>query len=331
MNTQVVNLIKRIIEPKPSQYNILTFPTHERFETDLCKTGHNFYGFHAEGLKTWDTAYAEIPENYYLLPEGAIFQGISFDFILASSKFGQFQIASQINQRLGIPIVSMEVTVPIPNWTDAHLNSLRSMTGDINVFLTEHSQERWNIDKDSIVVPHTIDANLFKPNDHINQEPHVLSVVNDFINRDYCCNYSGWQRVTKGLNIKLLGKTEGLSEPAPSTEALVEEYNACQVFFNSSTLSPIPTVLLEAMACGCAVVTTASCEIPKIIKHGHNGLMSNDEDELRSHIEELLQDEDLRRSLGAQARQTILDKFSEQQFVDNWNSVFDSAYSMGTK
>ena len=82
MSAQVVNLIRRATEPKPSQYNILTFPTHERFETDLCKTGHNFYGFSAEGLKRWDTAYAKIPDNYYLLPEGAIFQGISFDFIL---------------------------------------------------------------------------------------------------------------------------------------------------------------------------------------------------------------------------------------------------------
>ena len=28
---------------KPKKLNILTFATHERYEHNLCKTGHNFY------------------------------------------------------------------------------------------------------------------------------------------------------------------------------------------------------------------------------------------------------------------------------------------------
>ena len=330
MSTQVAKLIRQCVERKPKQYNILTFPTHERHDTELCKTGHNFYSFSAEGMKEWDSSYAPRPENYYILPRNAIYPGIPFDFILSQSKFGQFQIASQINQRLNVPIVSMEVTVPIPSWPDSHLESLRSMVGDINVFLTEHSKNKWDIGKESVVIPHSLDASLFQPDENIEKEPHVLSVVNDFISRDYCCNYSGWQRVTQDFNTKLLGKTEGLSEPAPSTEALVEEYNKCQVFFNSSTFSPVPTVLLEAMACGCAVVTTATCEIPDIIEHGSNGMMSNDEGELKSYIQQLLVDHELRNKLGNAARQTILEHFPEKKFLDRWNSVFDTAYSMGT-
>ena len=328
---QVTRIIRRAVLGKPDRYNILTFPTHERHDTELCKTGHNFYAFRVDGMKEWDTEYAPVPSNYYTLPLNSIYQGINYDFILSQSKFGQFQTASQINQRLNIPIISMEVTVPIPSWPDEHLDSLRSMVGDVNVFLTGYSQNEWNIDEESVVIPHSLDVELFKPDDSIEREPHVLSAVNDFINRDYCCNYSGWKRVTKGFNAKLLGKTEGLSEPAPSVAALAEEYNKCQVFFNSSTFSPVPTVLLEAMACGCAVVTTATCEIPDIIQHGHNGLMSNDEDELKSHIQELFDNEDLRNSLGNAARQTILERFSEKKFLKNWNSVFETAYNMGIR
>lgn len=330
MSTRVANLIKRASMGKPKQYNILTFPTHERFETDLCKTGHNFYAFTTQGMKQWDNSYAPTPENYYILPEGSIYQGIHFDFILANSKFGQLQVAHQINQRLNIPIISMEVTVPIPDWPDDHLNSLRSMVGDINVFLTEHSRKQWNIDSDSLVVPHMVDTDLFKPDQQAERGQHVLSVANDFINRDYCLNYSGWRRITNGLPTKLLGKTEGLSEPAASTEDLVKAYNQCSVFFNSSTFSPIPTVLLEAMSCGCAVVTTETCEIPAIIEHGRNGLMSNDENELRSYLQELIKDPHLRNKLGTEARQTIIDRFSEKSFIDNWNSVFSTAFNMGT-
>ena len=189
--SQVNRIIRRAVLGKSDKYNILTFPTHERHDTELCKTGHNFYAFQIEGMKEWDTEYAPIPNNYYTLPINSIYQGINYDFILSQSKFGQFQAASQINQRLNIPIISMEVTVPIPSWPDEHLDSLRSMVGDVNVFLTEYSKNEWNIDEESVVIPHSLDVELFKPDDSIEKEPHVLSAVNDFINRDYCCNYSG--------------------------------------------------------------------------------------------------------------------------------------------
>ena len=117
--------------------------------------------------------------------------------------------------------------------------------------------------------------------------------------------------------------SEGLSQPAPSIEALVDEYNSAQIFLNTSTVSPVPTSLLEAMSCGCAVVTTATCMIPEIIVNGENGFMSNDEAELRGYIDQLLADEDLRKRLGVAARETVLTNFSEQDFIKNWNDTFD--------
>jgi glycosyltransferase involved in cell wall biosynthesis len=125
------------------------------------------------------------------------------------------------------------------------------------------------------------------------------------------------------MSTRLVGNTEGLSEPASSVEELAEEYNKCQVFLNTSTLSPIPTTLLEAMACGCAVVSTATCMIPEIIVHGENGMISNDEQELTSYIQQLMEDEHLRTKIGSAARETILSKFSEGQFIHKWNSLFD--------
>jgi glycosyltransferase involved in cell wall biosynthesis len=329
MGTHTINILRKAAGGRPDKFNILTFPTHERYETQLCKTNHNFYSFTGDGIKNWNENYAPIPDNYHSLPRNSIYQGIRYDFLLVQSKFGQFQAAQAINERIGVPMIILEHTLPITQLNPEHVEASRGWVGDINVFISEFSRDEWALigSPQTEVIHHSVDTSLFKPSD-IEQSPHVLTVANDFVNRDYCLNYLGWQRITEGIQTKLVGDTEGLSESAASTEELVNEYNKAQIFLNTSTLSPIPTSLLEAMSCGCAVVTTATCMIPEVIKHGENGMMSNDEEELRGYIKQLLEDEDLRNKLGAAARETILSNFSEDEFKNNWNRIFDMAYEV---
>lgn len=321
---------KRIIDccniDRVDQYNILTFPTHERYETQLCKTGHNFYSFHAPNLKKWNSEQTQIPENYYILPEGDACAYIKYDFILSQSKFWQYQAAKQIQKFVRVPIISLEHTVPTPQTiSQQNLVAMRQMLGDINVFISEYSANQWGINYNTEIIHHGIDTELFSKLD-IEQEDHILTVANDFVNRDYCLNYSGWKRVTDNLKTRVVGENKGLSKPAGSVQELVEEYNKCAVYFNSSTLSPIPTSLLEAMSCGCAVVSTATCMIPEIIQNGINGFISNDENELREKIQFLLNNKEERLLMGQRARESIIAKFPEKQFVDRWNEVFNKAY-----
>lgn len=329
MGFKSINIIDKAINPTKSKYNILTFDTHERYQTQLCKTGHNFYSFRYDNCKEWDTKYAPIPENYYIFPKSTVTHGVYFDFILSQSKFGQFQVAKQINKTLDIPLISLEHTLPIPNWPSNQLEHFKSMVADFNVFISEYSVSQWNMSCPSSIIHHSVDTELFSPAE-VSEEncghDYVLSVVNDFKNRNYCCNYSGWERITAGLKVKLVGNNPGISEPAASPEALADEYRSARVFLNTSTVSPVPTSLLEAMACGCAVVSTATCMIPEIIKNGVNGFCSNDENQLREYIGLLLHDQSLARAMGAEARKTILEKFSEQKFINKWNSIFDAAY-----
>lgn len=307
-------------------FNILTFPTHERYESQLAKTGHNFFSFHLENMKKWNSDQVEIPSNYYILPEGDPCAYIDYDFILSQSKFWQFQVAKQIQQAIKVPIISLEHTLPTPQtMSNQQLENMRHMVGDINIFISEYSAHAWNIYNNTSVIHHGIDTSTFCDAE-LDREPYILTVANDFANRDYCLNYSGWQRVTNGLNTKLVGDNRGLSKPAGSVAELVKEYNTCGVYFNSTTLSPIPTSLLEAMSCGCAVVSTATCMIPEVIQNGVNGFISNDENELRAKIEYLLNNKEARESMGKAARKTIETKFPEKVFVDQWNQVFENAY-----
>jgi glycosyltransferase involved in cell wall biosynthesis len=326
--TPVSSILRQATRLLDEKLNILTAPTHEAYETNLCATGFDFYSVPDENFKKWNPNYRPVPSNYKLLKSKMAPLHKDIDVILSQNKFGQFQVLGQMSAQFAIPLVSLEHTLPVPQWGPQQREALRRMRGHLNVFISEFSVREWGFDLDDPsvrIVHHGIDTDLFCPTPEEfktgEPSPHVLCVVNDWINRDWCCNFSGFQRIANGLPVRILGDTPGLSYPARSVSHLVEEYRTSRIFLNTSTISPVPTALMEAMACGCAIVTTETCMIPEIIQDGVNGLMSNDESVLRGHLERLVKDKDYAEFLGRNARQTILDKFNLEQFKSNWTKV----------
>ncbi len=310
--------------------NIVTFPTHERYETGLCKTGHRFWAVRTPQVKDWNGAYAPVPENYVLLnpahTDRQLPPEVEFDLVLSQNKFGQFQLARQIATSLHLPLVSLEHTLPHVSWPAAQLKALKGMRGDVNVFISEYSRHAWDWSpEEACVIHHGVDTWVFSPDGSTPRKAHLLSVVNDWKNRDWCCGYSLWQEATAGLPVFVVGDTPGLSKPAASVAELVMRYQEAAVFVNTSTVSPVPTALLEAMACGAAVVSTANCMVPEIVKNGHNGFISNNAAEIGGYCRRLLGDAELCRKLGEEARKTIVERFSMGRFVSDWNRIFGLA------
>jgi len=323
MLNQTKKIILKSIEEK-KVYDIITFDTHERCQSQMAKTGHNFYSLRYKDCKIWNTNFAPVPHNYYT--SESLINGIDYDFILSQSKFGQLQVAKQIQQQLGLPIVHLEHTIPTSNYTAEQLEMFKNIWGDYNVFISEYAADAWGFDEsNSTIIKNSIDHDFFKPME-VESDESVFTVQNDFINRDYCLNYQGWVRIIDGFTAKLLGETEGLSQAARSLEELREEYNKCAVYINTTTESQMPTAILEAMACGKPVVSTATCSIPSFIKHGENGFLTNDETEFRNYISQLLEDKDLRAKMGQAARETVLEIFCQQKYVNNWNNLFTKVY-----
>lgn len=313
--------------------NILTFPTHEAYQTGLALTGHNFYLLQGEGIKTWNAKFRPVPANHVLLNPAKenrqIPSELDFDLVLSQNKFGQFSVARQIALQLQLPIVSLEHTLPMKDWGQGELKKMRGMRGDINVFISEYSRERWGWqESEARVIHHGIDTSLFRPGDNAARRPHALSVVNDWKNRDWCCGFSLWAEGTQGMPVRVLGDTPGLSKPAASPEELAQEYRTSLVFVNTSLVSPIPTALLEAMSSGCAVVTTGNCMIPDVVKDGENGLIANTPGEIRAAVEWLLACPGNALQMGRAARETVKMLFSMDRFIQNWNVLFEEAASL---
>lgn len=328
MTSQISVIINQSIgKDKPV---ILTSVTHSGYESNLAKANAEFFSISNAGgqVKGWDYHNRPRPDNYNIFEVKTGIPGwLEPDIVLSQHKWGSFQVMQKIRDRVGVPHINLEHTLPNPQWEMSALEQMKNMRADYNVFISEYSRDAWGFNKDnSIVIRHGVDTELFNPGNR-ERKPVILSVVNRWSERDWCCGFESWKRVIKDLPAFPVGDTPGISSPAKDINELVSFYQSSRIFINTSTISPVPSSLLEAMSCGCAVVSTATCMIPEIIIDGYNGFITNDEEEMRNKLVLLLENPKLAEQMGMAARQSIEAEFSLDRFVQDWNRLFRSVLS----
>lgn len=104
---------------------------------------------------------------------------------------------------------------------------------------------------------------------------------------------------------------------------------ACDLFVLSSLFEGLPVALLEAMAQGKPPVVTAVGGIPEVVTDGVDGFLVQPRDyqAQAQRIIALLQDQDLRSQMSANAVKKIEDKFSLQSMIGSIEKVYAQALS----
>jgi glycosyltransferase involved in cell wall biosynthesis len=113
-------------------------------------------------------------------------------------------------------------------------------------------------------------------------------------------------------------------------EMVREAYRQAAIFALPCVISEdgdrdgIPTVLLEAMACGLAVVSTGVSGIPELVESGRDGILvqPRNPEMLAEALDRLLSDADLRKQLGAAASKKVARDFSVERSVTELLGLF---------
>ena len=104
-----------------------------------------------------------------------------------------------------------------------------------------------------------------------------------------------------------------------------EMYNMFDIFVLPSTNpDPLPTVVLEAMACGKPVVGYRHGGVCEMVEEGENGLLSipNQPAELSKAIQELANNTEKRAQFGEASVQRQKELFSLQSYIRNFSELY---------
>ncbi len=153
----------------------------------------------------------------------------------------------------------------------------------------------------------------------------------------FCCNFVGGEskEITKEVfekEVEKRGLGEAIIYHGPQYGKDKEKHFAtAEIFVHPTKNDAFPLVLLEAMQYKLPIVTTTEGGIPDIVTPLANGLItiSATAEELSKNIAQLLDDKNLRTTLGENGYKIFKEKFSIEQFEKEITLIVKKCYSGG--
>jgi colanic acid/amylovoran biosynthesis glycosyltransferase len=107
-------------------------------------------------------------------------------------------------------------------------------------------------------------------------------------------------------------------------DVIAHHYQAATVFCLPSFGEGVPTVLMEAMACGRPVVATAVGGVSELVRDGETGMLVSPArpDQLTEALQALLEDAALRRRLGEAGRREVVSRYDIDRNADQVAQLF---------
>lgn len=121
------------------------------------------------------------------------------------------------------------------------------------------------------------------------------------------------------LNISNRVRFQGLIE----NDHLPSILNSYKIFILPSLYEGMPKALLEAMSCGLCVIGSNVSGIKEVISHNNNGILCDTSiDSIKKAISSTLKNDELIKTLGEKARQTIEDNYSVVKYLETETQVY---------
>ncbi|MFV0208654.1 glycosyltransferase [Empedobacter falsenii] len=102
-----------------------------------------------------------------------------------------------------------------------------------------------------------------------------------------------------------------------ATKNIEKEYLNSSIYLSTSITEAMPMVFLEAMSCGVPVISYYNEGAACLISENQDGIMVNNEEELKSAIKNLIDNVTLRKSLGIKGKEKSL-YYTEENIKKLW-------------
>ena len=125
----------------------------------------------------------------------------------------------------------------------------------------------------------------------------------------------------KNPNPTVISKLPGWV-PCPQTNDLEGDLRDAPVLVYISDSEGLGSGALLAMAAGVPVIASPAGGLVEVVRDGETGLLARTHEQMKAALEKLMGDPDLRRRMGAAARQSVEERFTVQQMVRNTLEVY---------
>jgi glycosyltransferase involved in cell wall biosynthesis len=286
------------------------------FANALARRGHEVHVLHA---RFWGRHIESLDDlSWFTFDPGVRHQvdvGEGFTIPDADVIFG-----TEAPPSAGLPVLLHQGRHMFPAELEQRLLAHPSLKVCVASWLVQDAIDHGVPASELVHVPLGLDHGTFRVTAGLDDRPvHVGVLFNDHLNKGWMPASAALgvvQRSIPDLRVLVFGRTAPVEALppwmefvlAPGQAQLVDEvYNRCRVFVQASKVEGFGFTAVEAMACGCALVTSDNGGSRDYAVHGQTALVSDPTDvgAMAAHVELLLRDDALRRRLAAAGTELV--------------------------
>jgi len=318
------------------QPRILTFNFHEPYLCLMAKTGYRLsVGLYEQGplARTWQTKFRPVPSNIEFVPEAqwrADLAAARYDVVIAHNESNALDLlrgrVAKIlvchNRKTFLREAATVETGDVGEAIERLLARLRQVFEF--VFISESKRADYGL-PGRVILP---GMDVEEYGGYTGEIQEILRVGNAMRERNLMFDVDLQESACAGLANRIAGVDPYLpaARPAESFADLLDLYRTRRCLLHVTRQEyedGYNLAMLEAMACGMPVVALANNTSP--LTHGRDGLVGDSAETLRAHLQTLLDDWELARTIGAGGRETVARRFPIGAFVEKWRAAIEEA------